>query len=144
MKTDAELRELDAWLHLNVCDGAAFVGLRKRGYWYRENAHGYTDRQSEAGKYTREQAKAHEYLRGDEPVTIHEFDIPHYTTNPADAFEVLKRCAEKCEQMPRIDPIAGRWIWRNLDPHKLEWSEAETLELAISEYARQLFTKENR
>jgi predicted RNA-binding Zn-ribbon protein involved in translation (DUF1610 family) len=44
--------------------------LRKRGLFYRPKACGYTDRVEEAGRYTFDEAKAHEYLR-DEPVTMH-------------------------------------------------------------------------
>lgn len=42
--------------------------LRKRGMFYRPNATGYTDRIEEAGRYTLEEAKRHEYPH-DEPVT---------------------------------------------------------------------------
>ncbi len=44
--------------------------IRKRGYFYRSNAQGYTQCLSEAGRYTLEEAKKHEYPH-DEPVTIH-------------------------------------------------------------------------
>lgn len=55
------------------------VGLKKRGYWYRPNARGYTSREDEAGRYTNEEAKKHEYLIGEEPVTIHNFTTPNYS-----------------------------------------------------------------
>lgn len=45
--------------------------VRKRGYFYRDKAQGYTDRVIEAGRYTYAEAKKHEYLRGDEQVTMH-------------------------------------------------------------------------
>lgn len=54
-----------------------FVGLKKRGLWYRPGGHGYTSCEREAGRYTREQAKQHEYPH-DEPVTIHEFSRLDY------------------------------------------------------------------
>lgn len=54
-------------------NGGERVGLMKRGYWYRPDACGYTDRESEAGRYTMEEAKKYEYLRGDEPVKIVRF-----------------------------------------------------------------------
>lgn len=44
--------------------------VKKRGYYYRPNAGGYTDRASEAWRIPHEEAKKHEYLH-DEPVTIH-------------------------------------------------------------------------
>lgn len=54
-----------------------FVGLKKRGLWHRPGGRGYTICESEAGRYTREQAKKREYPH-DEPVTIHEFSRPDY------------------------------------------------------------------
>lgn len=44
--------------------------LRKRGLYYRPNAQGYTSCFGEAGRFTYEEAKKHEYLY-DEPVTMH-------------------------------------------------------------------------
>lgn len=44
--------------------------VRKRGLFYRPNACGYTDRIDEAGRYTFDEAKQHEYLY-DERVTVH-------------------------------------------------------------------------
>lgn len=54
------------------------VGLKKRGYWYRPNACGYTDREEEAGGYTLEEAREHAHPDG-EPVTIHKFTTPSFT-----------------------------------------------------------------
>ena len=53
------------------------VGLMKRGLWYRPEACGYTNCECEAGRFTLEEAKKHEYLL-DEPVTIHRFKTPNY------------------------------------------------------------------
>ena len=50
----------------------------KRGLFYRPNGHGYTDRQSEAWKLPFEEAKKHEYPRGEEPVTIRKAGDPNY------------------------------------------------------------------
>ena len=44
--------------------------LKKRGYFYRPNAAGYTDRFYEAGRFTLAEAVRHEYPY-DEPVTKH-------------------------------------------------------------------------
>lgn len=54
------------------------VGLKKRGMWYRPNAHGYTWNEPEAWRLTQDEAKKHEYLRGSEPVTIERFSAPDY------------------------------------------------------------------
>jgi hypothetical protein len=60
--------------------GIPMFGLKKRGYWYRPNARGYTDRNNEAGRYTLVEAKKHEYKRGnaDERVTIFQLPPPDY------------------------------------------------------------------
>src|ERR1019366_1380101 len=98
--SDKELKELDAWIHVNIFDGDKFVGLKKHGLWYRPNAGGYTDRQDEAGKYTRAAAKNHEYPHQPstfvvaDPVTICEFSPRNCTTDPAAAMAVLKRCLD--------------------------------------------------
>lgn len=44
--------------------------LRKRGLFYRAGAKGYTNRIEEAGRYSHEEAKRHEYPYY-EPVTMH-------------------------------------------------------------------------
>lgn len=44
--------------------------VKKRGYYYRPNAAGYTGHASEAWRIPHEEAKKHEYPY-DEPVTIH-------------------------------------------------------------------------
>jgi hypothetical protein len=44
--------------------------IRKRGYFYRTRAKGYTDRIEEAGRYTYAEAQRLEYPH-DEPVTKH-------------------------------------------------------------------------
>lgn len=75
MKTDEINRAI-----AEACGASRFVGLKKRGLWYRPNAGGYTDRESEAGRYTLEEAKLREYIKGDpdEWVTICVFSIPNY------------------------------------------------------------------
>lgn len=100
--THQEKRELDKWIHLNVMEGDKYVGLMKRGLWYRPDAKGYTDRQSEAWKLPREEAKEHEYPH-DEPVTIREFQTPCYSTDPHEAFTVL----QKCYQLDRNSCLAS-------------------------------------
>jgi hypothetical protein len=42
-----------------------FVGLKKLDFWYRPNGAGYTRSECDAGRYTLEEAKKREYLRGD-------------------------------------------------------------------------------
>lgn len=62
------------------------VGLMKRYLWYRPDARGYTANESDAGRYTLEEAKKHAHLLGEEPVTIHKFSTPKFN-------ESLDACA---------------------------------------------------
>lgn len=69
--------------------------------------------------------------------------IPHYTTSPADALEVLKKCAEKCEKDCKLIGIRRAEVWTVFarDHYDRETAEAETIELAICLFAKQLFSK---
>lgn len=69
-----------------LCGPNQMVGLKKRGLWYRHEASGYTSCECEAGMFTRDEAKKHEY-HYDEPVTIHEF-------SPRDYVGSLDACRE--------------------------------------------------
>lgn len=75
MKTDEQMIALLEWMGRRD-----LVGLKKRGLWYRPKACGYTGNASEAGRYTREEAKQHEYIH-DQPddVTIAELPTPPLT-----------------------------------------------------------------
>jgi chromosome segregation ATPase len=54
----------------------AIYGVRKRGFWYRPNACGYTSDPNQAGKYTLEEAKQHEAIHGTEDdVTVEKLPI---------------------------------------------------------------------
>jgi hypothetical protein len=132
--SDTEMKELDAWIHKHVMEGDLYVGLKKRGLWYRPNARGYTDRQSEAGRYTRAEAKEHEYPH-DEPVTICEFKPENYSSDAAAAMEVLKKCSDIA--VIDVGQSVGKWFAANQD--FFEW--AQTLELAICLFAKKLFSK---
>ena len=134
-----EIADLNLWLHTNVFDGGKFVGLKKRGLWYRPDAKGYTDRVEEAGRYTPEEAKKHEYKGGgawDEPVTIHEFPAEDFTS-PAGFTKLLKKCIEKSD---------GYHIQFN-DRH-VSWGKdgthayGDTIEIALMLFAKKLFSNE--
>jgi len=106
---ETEQRELDAWIAENVMGWD--LGESKPGHgwpWFGE--FGFGDEQEK---------------------------IPHYTTDPAAAMEVLKKCSEETYITTRR--------------HKRCWSmsgsngmtiEAETLELAICLFAKKLFSKQ--
>ena len=96
-----------------------FVGLKKRGLWYRPGAKGYTSHESEAGRFTMGEAKEHEYPH-DEPVTIHQFSIPNYPED-LNACHEMETCVSpqmasqfKDDYEMWLDKItrrAGRKIW---------------------------------
>jgi hypothetical protein len=71
--------------------GETMVGLKKRGMWYRPDACGYTSSEAEAGRFTTEEAKKHEYKPAgfeEEWVTIHRFSGPDID----DLSYVVKAC----------------------------------------------------
>lgn len=152
--TTNELRELDAWIAEHVMElPPAFVVI-KRGLYYRPDDKGYTIKMSEAGRYTLEQAKERE-CPYDEPVTYKPWECEHYTTDPAAAMEVLKKCGDfiKGKDHPRGSgnyyirlyrpSMFNEWcVCRgNEDQSNTPYGQAETLELAICQFAKKLFSK---
>lgn len=51
----------------------------KRGYFYRPNGHGYTSCECNAWVLPLVEAKKHEYLIGEEKVTLRKASIPNYS-----------------------------------------------------------------
>lgn len=140
--SETELRELDAWIDRELFAGGKFVGLKKCGFWYRDGACGYTSAACDAGRFTPEEAKKREYLRGEEPVTIHELPIPHYTTSPADAMRVLERCVDESPYgSVTIYKAGDEWLIECKDGEVFESAQENTLPLAICLFARKLFSK---
>jgi len=131
-------RDLDKWIHAHVMHADEFVGLKKRGVWYRPNASGYTSDQRLAGRYTRDEAKRYEYPH-DEPVTIHEFEPQNYTTNPADAMAVLEKCALKGDVTISATSKGDFFYCQNSD-EDMPVIESKTLPLCIAQFAKALFT----
>jgi len=68
--------------------------------------------------------------------------LSHYTTSPAAAMEVLKKCAEKVDQISIT--VCGTWAVCEGDGNNKDAIEAEakTLELAICLFAKVLFENE--
>lgn len=95
-----------------------YVGLMKRGYWWRPNGNGYTDRQSKAGRYTREEAGRIAPV-SDNEVTIHEFAPLDYC---GDLNEIQKAIESRTpNEVTRIllaicDMCAVEHVWPILAP----------------------------
>ncbi len=143
--SDKQLRELDAWIDVNIFDGGKFVGLKKRGYWWRPNSCGYTASEHEAGRYTREEAALKAHPDG-EPVTIHEFEPRRYTSDSAASMDLLKKCAEWVETIGNNIELSlyekGKWKVGAFDVDmEFHCVEAPTLELAIALFAQKLYSK---
>jgi len=106
-----------------------YVGLVKRGYWWRPEGKGYTANEDEAGRYTREEAAR---IAGDE-VSIREFE-------PRSFYSCLNACQEmeatlttdECWLYNRaLDEILGtaggigsgtidQWKWHASAPQRCE------------------------
>jgi len=54
------------------------VGLKKRGLWWRPNAHGYTYNESEAWRITEEEAKKYARPNDVDAVTVERFKLIDY------------------------------------------------------------------
>lgn len=103
MTTQSTLTEEEKRIKIAEFLGYDLHVIMKRGLFYRENAHGYTDSIREAWKLPRAEAKLHEYPH-DEPVTIRPAPLPdffHDLNAMAEAEKTLT--AEQCE-----------WYWNNL------------------------------
>lgn len=65
---------------------------------------------------------------------------PRFTTNPADAMAVLKRCAEKVGDFAVCVSFDGStWTVTHSDKYDAPRAEAPTLETAICKFALKLF-----
>lgn len=65
--------------------------------------------------------------------------VPHYTTDPAAIMEVLKKCADVTNVELSFWNVTRRW---SVGSQSLDGPEkADTLELAICQFAKRLFEK---
>lgn len=122
--------------------GIPMYGVVKRGLWYRPNDCGYTDNPSEAGRYTFDQAKAREYLLGDEPATVKVLPPPNYygdlnaCSQMVDAWKphqhertefcvhlrriVVRDCAGKGLESPDGGLLDDAWFYNATAPQRCE------------------------
>lgn len=115
--TEKELRELDAWIAEHVMGYK--VRIRKPDSTY------------PALRY---------WNKGDGFEILQAQFSP--TTNPADAFEVLKKCYERAESFESGKDDSQGWYFFVDAPIKaINASSHESLELAVCLFARKLFSK---
>lgn len=105
MKTLSELEAMtDDKLRVMLAELAGTADrwhLVKRGLFYRPDAHGYTQHSHEAWILTKEQAKTHEYKRGDAScdwITIVQAPLPNYP-------EDLNACHTVIESLSKQGPV---------------------------------------
>lgn len=135
--SDKELRELEIWLAEHLF-----------GYkWYRFEAggkHWFT--QTHPSAWVQRQGGIEAPPEGTEMNS----DAPRYTTDPAAAMEVLKKCAEEqtvtVEHSDKNQLGQPQWLVALLGEHDGDYVEefckcAPTLELAICLFAKQVFHK---
>ena len=136
--TDKELRELDAWIAEHVM---GFVWTR-----HRHAANKFINKrwllEPEKFKELNEVGKG-EWIHasGKEEILIAEYGeetVPAYTTDPAAAMKVFKKCQDmRCLAINKntITSIGHE------DEKAIVECNAETLELAIAKFAKALFSK---
>lgn len=117
--TEKDINDLE--IEIAAYCNAIHFGLIKRGLWYRQKACGYTDRAEEAGRYTYEEALKHQYLKGEEPVTIKSLPILPYTKSldaiQAAAMDRFQNETERTQFFFELGAIATskspfRWTWQ--------------------------------
>lgn len=121
------LSQLDALVDEKVMEQQEEYVLLKRGYFYRPNAAGYTDRIAEAGRYSLEEAQLHEYPH-DEPVTKQKIEPLPYSTDIAAAWPVVEKMKER-GLWPAIVSAGRHGLWRCETCDDLK--EGKTAPLAI-------------
>ena len=136
--TTKEQRELDAWIAENV------MGYRRTDrpddhttdaatlFWHRPA--GDTREAVLVGCAYSHSTLTKEYGK---EMFSHSWTFYQPTTDPAAAFDVLKRCVKKADHL-EFDQFP------NGDFRVFDWNHserAETLELAVAKFAKQLFTK---
>lgn len=152
MKTE-NLRELDAWIEINVFGKKVFSEIRGEYEWFYFLDEKYLSRKEA------EKLKPRDWSEYDPKKHILPDAQPNpFTRESAYAMTLLKKCAEKCDQNNRYIKInrtkgmlgdntkGSTEIW-----DVMEWDEIDmfassggqpTLELGIVHIARQLFQKE--
>jgi hypothetical protein len=132
--TQQEMHDLDAWIAEHV------FGWVKMNFNNGYTRHNYLNKTKERANRFRK----HDWAYGYHYVK-HE---PSYTSDSAAAMEVLKKCILKCQnELTFAAPAPFMWKVARLDWDSeccMELQEAETIELAICLFAKELFGKEKK
>jgi hypothetical protein len=146
--TTEEMREVDTWIAEHVFDFAWIPSVGKTFYLVSPG-----DWQAYKPEFVQRGLKlSHANI-------VAERRVPFYTTDPAAAMDVLKKCAEKRAEaydphrpstydpyrpsasLVICAPCCDRSQWTVVDSEEMQiFGEAETLELAICLFAKHLFT----
>lgn len=95
--SDSDLSEVFA---LEVANWQDQYFVIKRGLYYMPKACGYTSNINEAGRYSEEEARKHEYPHGSEPVTIRKAAHPDFANDFTAVLPWLERVTFKIEFCP--------------------------------------------
>lgn len=135
--TEKELRELDAWIEINVFNQKVFSEIRGEFEWF------YFADPEKMSRREKEKYKPREWSDYDPMKHVLPNGQPRrFSTNPADAMAVLKKCAEKQDVMLGFNNHGKRWaISKCSSGLNSGYTEAPTLELAIARFARKVFEK---
>lgn len=121
-----DCRQLDAWIAEHVLGWKWFKYLP-------EDNHAYAGCRTLADRKHRFLVKA----KGDEPLAEDAFyNIPKSTTDPAAAMLVLEKC---CQRWPAAIRVCYSEGWSQ--PWSFGREKADTLPLAICQFARKAFAK---
>jgi len=126
------MRELDAWIAENVFGNFKVIKVSPRRWDCR---YGITPEIKDGVGYgpafkSESEARAMMLVAG---------HCKNYTTDPAAAMEVLKKCSTEKRITIAVWRDAGNWYCNNATGGNF-YGEADTLELAICLFAKQLFT----
>lgn len=119
--TEAEMRELDEWIGVNLFNGTM--------------------------THTPNLAcKVYMQTPQNEALMMSPFELPHYTTDPAAAMQVLARCLESAETLRFYQRLSDSMFTIKCQPDIPSSPEilvdADTLPLCISKFAKQLHSKD--
>ncbi len=114
---EAELRELDVWIAVNVFGWLYGIGKSgKQCFWPPD---------------CNTEKKRNKWIYG--------ISVPSFTTDTAAAMQVLEKCITGHTSIAINHGTTGWWV-ADCDKKKF-WATGETLSLAICQFAKNLFSK---